>query len=252
VGKTMTTKGMIHSIETFGTVDGPGIRYVIFFQGCPLRCQYCHNRDTWNIQDGKEVTVDELIADIKKYIPFMKSSGGGVTISGGEPTLQIDFLRELLKALKKLGIHTCIDTSGFVHLEKVQDLLDYVDLVLLDLKHIDPEKHLQITGVPNNKILEFARHLSDKNIPMWIRHVVVPTLTDDPQDVQQLADFINTLENVEKVELLPYHSMGKIKWKKLHQLYPLDDLRDANDYDLQQVSSILLKNGIHQAGSGAA
>ncbi len=240
----MSIKGMIHSIETFGTVDGPGIRYIIFMQGCPLRCQYCHNRDTWNIKNGREVSVDELINDIKKYIPFMKSSNGGVTISGGEPTLQIEFITALLKELKKLNLHTCIDTSGFVDISLLEETLKYVDLVLLDLKHIDNEKHLQLTGVSNKKILDFAKHLSQQQIKVWIRHVVVPTLTDNPTDVEKLALFINSLKNVARVELLPYHSMGKIKWQKLYQLYPLEGIPNATDGNLQQVSKILEKHYI--------
>lgn len=248
----MSIKGMIHSVETFGTVDGPGIRYIVFFQGCPLRCQYCHNRDTWNLKDGKEVTVDELINDIKKYIPFMKSSNGGVTISGGEPTLQLEFLTALLKELKKLGIHTCLDTSGFVHLDGVKGLLEYVDLVLLDIKHIDPEKHLMLTGVENKKTLEFAKYLAEINKDMWIRHVVVPTITDSPEDVKELAAFINTLKSVKKVELLPYHSMGKIKWKKLHQLYPLEDIKDATDQDLLRVAKLMDQKGVKVIGSVVA
>lgn len=243
---------MIHSIETFGTVDGPGIRYVIFMQGCPLRCQYCHNRDTWNITDGKEMTLNEIIEDIKKYIPFMKSSNGGVTISGGEPTLQLPFITELLKELKSLGIHTCLDTSGYVNSVNINELLEFVDLVLLDLKEINPTKHISITGVSNERILKFARYLSEIGKPMWIRHVVIPGLTDDLIDVIELSKFIQELDTVEKVELLPYHSMGKVKWKKLMLIYPLENIRDAVDSDIKRVSDIMHQYGIKINGSVVA
>ncbi|SCY92344.1 pyruvate formate-lyase-activating protein [Alkaliphilus peptidifermentans] len=248
----MSIKGMIHSIETFGTVDGPGIRYVIFMQGCPLRCQYCHNRDTWNITDGKEMTLNEIIEDIKKYIPFMKSSNGGVTISGGEPTLQLPFITELLKELKSLGIHTCLDTSGYVNSVNINELLEFVDLVLLDLKEINPTKHISITGVSNERILKFARYLSEIGKPMWIRHVVIPGLTDDLIDVIELSKFIQELDTVEKVELLPYHSMGKVKWKKLMLIYPLENIRDAVDSDIKRVSDIMHQYGIKINGSVVA
>ncbi|ABR48368.1 pyruvate formate-lyase activating enzyme [Alkaliphilus metalliredigens QYMF] len=234
----MSITGKIHSIETFGTVDGPGIRYIIFFQGCPLRCKYCHNRDTWDLQGGKEMTVDEVISDIKKYIPFMVSSGGGVTISGGEPTLQMEFLTALLLEIKKLNLHTAIDTSGFVHLDLMKQILPYVDLVLLDLKHIDPQKHLNLTGVSNEKILSFAQYLSDNEISIWMRHVVVPSLTDQEEDVHRLAQFATSLKTVERIDLLPYHSMGKHKWESMGLEYPLQDLRDANDIDIKKVKAI--------------
>lgn len=238
----MSLKGRIHSVETFGTVDGPGIRYVIFFQGCPLRCKFCHNRDTWNIQDGKEITVAELVNDIKKYIPFMDSSGGGVTISGGEPTLQLEFLLSLLKELKKYSIHTCLDTSGFVHHNSDMDeILKYIDLVLLDLKHIDPIKHKNLTGVSNDKILSFAKYLNAKNIDIWIRHVVIPTVTDEEVDIKKLAEFILTLNIVKKIDLLPYHSMGKFKWLNTQGFYPLEEIREATDADVLRFKNILYR-----------
>ncbi|AOY76760.1 pyruvate formate-lyase-activating protein [Clostridium formicaceticum] len=238
----MTVKGKIHSVETFGTVDGPGIRYVIFFQGCPLRCKFCHNRDTWNLEDGKEISVSELVDDIKKYIPFIKASGGGVTISGGEPTLQSEFLLNLLKELKKHDLHTCLDTSGFISsASSIDEILEYVDLVLLDLKHIDPAKHKNLTGVDNHGILSFAKYLDSKNMPMWIRHVVIPTITDEEAALKALAEFVFTLDAVKKVDLLPYHSMGKFKWKEYNSLYPLEGIRDANEADIAKARSIFNK-----------
>ncbi|MGV8146262.1 MAG: pyruvate formate-lyase-activating protein [Alkaliphilus sp.] len=240
----MSIKGRVHSIETFGTLDGPGIRYVIFLQGCPLKCKYCHNRDTWSTCGGTEMSVDELLVDIEKYRIFFASSGGGVTISGGEPFLQIDFLKELLKELKNAGIHTCIDTSGHVNLSSVEDIFDYVDLLLLDVKHMDDSKHLDLTGVSNKKTIEFAKHLSKMGIPVWIRHVVVPTNTDAQNDVINLAKFIATLENVERVDILPYHSAGKIKWKQMGFEYPLNHIIDANERDILRVKRIMSEHGI--------
>lgn len=214
-------KGKIHSIETFGTVDGPGIRYILFFQGCPLRCKYCHNRDTWDIKSGKEYTVDEIITDALKYTSFMKFSGGGITASGGESTLQPEFLSELFKKAKENDIHTCLDTSGFVDIETIDPVLDNTDLVLLDLKHMVEEKSIDLTGVGMDKALKLARHLESRNIPVWIRHVLVPGITDDIDNLEKLGQFVATLKNVERFELLPYHSMGIHKWESLGIDYEL-------------------------------
>jgi len=219
--------GNIHSIETLGTVDGPGIRYVIFVQGCLLRCQFCHNADTWEIGTGKEMAVSDIIDDLVSYLPFIEASGGGITVSGGEPLLQIPFLLELFKECKKRGIHTTIDSSGgcFSHarifLEQLDELLLYTDLVLLDLKQINRKKHISLTGMANDHILEFAKFLSDRKVPIWVRHVLVPTITDDPEDLSRLGEFIGTLENIEKIEILPYHKLGVYKWEALGHDYPL-------------------------------
>ena len=213
--------GNIHSIETFGTVDGPGIRYIVFTQGCLLRCQYCHNADTWEIGQGKQMSVDEIIQDLTSYLPFFKSSGGGITVSGGEPLLQLPFLIELFKECKKMGIHTTIDSSGGCYStaplfqEQLNELLSYTDFILLDLKHINRKKHIQLTGMANDHIIEFARFLSEREIPVWIRHVLVPGITDDEQDLNDLGDFIGTLKNVKKLEILPYHKFGVYKWETL-------------------------------------
>jgi len=248
----MNIKGKIHSIETFGTVDGPGIRYIIFLQGCPLRCKYCHNRDTWDLNGGTEMTVSELIDDIKKYIPFMTSSKGGVTISGGEPTLQMEFLKALLIEIKKLNLHTALDTSGFVHLDKIKELIPYIDLFLLDIKHIDKEKHIDLTGVSNQKTLLLAKYLSDQKVPIWIRHVVVPTITDCEDDIHKLAQFVKSLKTVEKIDFLPYHSMGQHKWQALGLNYPLEGLRDADDMDINKVNTIFAEYDIKVLISTAA
>ena len=230
----------IHSIETFGTVDGPGIRFVLFLQGCHLQCKYCHNRDTWNMKDGEYKSIEDIFEKIKKYKNYMTLSGGGVTATGGEPLLQVKFLIELFKKLKQEGIHTCIDTSGMIAItEDVKELLEYTDLVLLDIKHIDDEKCKKLVGMSNKRELEFAQYLSDNNIKLWIRQVVVPGYTDDEQDLKKLKQFIDSLKTVEKVQILPYHSMGKFKWGKIGSKYQLEDVRDANQEDVDRVKKIL-------------
>lgn len=237
--------GNIHSIETCGTVDGPGLRYVIFTQGCLLRCQYCHNADTWKIGAGKEMSVDQLMKDITTYIPFMRSSGGGVTVSGGEPLLQLDFLLEMFKSCKKNGIHTTIDTSGGcfstdpIFLSKLDEVLEYTDLVLLDLKHFDEKKHIKLTGKSNEQIKNFAKYLEEKNIPVWIRHVLVPGITDSEDDLIKLGGFISTLSNVEKVEILPYHQLGVYKWEALGLKYPLKDIQPPSDESVNHAYQLL-------------
>jgi len=237
--------GNIHSIETFGTVDGPGIRYVVFTQGCLLRCQFCHNADTWEIGTGKQMSVSDIIDDLKSYLPFIESSGGGITVSGGEPLLQIPFLIELFKECKKLGIHTTIDSSGgcFSHAEQFQtnlkELLQYTDLVLLDLKHIDRKKHIKLTGMANEHILEFAHFLSDQQVPIWVRHVLVPTVTNDLKDLEKLGEFIGTLSNVQKVEVLPYHELGVYKWEALGMEYPLKDVKPPSDEEVEVAYKLL-------------
>ena len=232
--------GKIHSLESFGTVDGPGIRFVIFMQGCSLPCKYCHNRDTWDVNSGDLYTVDQVLEKILKSKTYIAASGGGVTISGGEPLLQADFIIALFKKLKKYNIHTAIDTSGSLKItQKIQELLSYTDLVLLDIKHIDNEKCINLTGVPNTKTLEFAKYLSNNNIPVWIRQVIIPTITDDEKDLLKLKEFLNSLTNVKKIELLPYHNLGKYKWEKLGFLYPLQDIRTATTEDIEKASKLL-------------
>lgn len=232
--------GYVHSIETFGTVDGPGIRFVVFMQGCVLKCMYCHNRDTWQVGSGNLTNVDDLVTEIKRYIPYMKSSGGGVTVSGGEPLIQAKFVTTLFKKLKSLSIHTALDTSGSIPVNAdIEELLEFTDLVLLDIKHIDSEKAKILTGLSNENNLNFARYLDEKNIPVWIRQVLVPGFTDDKADLLRLKEFISTLSNVEKVEILPYHDLGKFKWKELGFDYPLDGVRTATSKDLEIAKSIL-------------
>jgi len=218
--------GRIHSFESFGTVDGPGIRFVTFLQGCPLRCQYCHNPDTWE-KGGTEYTVEEVVARALRYRNYF-GDRGGVTVTGGEPLVQIDFVTELFVALKGKGVHTCVDTSGItfnpdskVSVEKHEKLLEVADLFLLDIKHIDEEACIRLTGQSNKNTLAFARFLSEHNQPIWIRQVLVPGITDGEESLQRTREFIDTLKTVERVEVLPYHSMGEVKYEKLGMEYPL-------------------------------
>ncbi|HHX52702.1 MAG TPA: pyruvate formate lyase-activating protein [Erysipelothrix sp.] len=235
--------GRIHSMESFGTVDGPGVRFVLFLQGCPLRCLYCHNPDSWNAEAGKEMTSDQIVTEVMKYKSYIKN--GGITISGGEPLQQIDFVIEVFTKLKELGIHTAVDTSGALFnqfTEKVYDrLLEVTDLFLLDLKHINSDKHEELTKVKNENILNFARYLSDKKHPVWIRHVLVPGYTDDLKDLTELRQFIDTLENVEKVEILPYHVMGVNKYKQMGLTYPLEGLEPPTQQSISQAYDIVVK-----------
>lgn len=233
-------KGNIHSIETFGTVDGPGIRFVVFMQGCHLKCKYCQNRDTWTTTSNHLVTVAELVEKIKRYENYIKLSNGGVTISGGEPLLQIKFLIPLFEELKKLGFHTAIDTSGmFPITDDVKKLLSLTDLVLLDIKHINSEKCKDLVGHSNELELEFARYLSSNNIPIWIRQVLIPGITDSEEDLKELRNFLNSLHTVQKVEILPYHDLGKSKWENLGLDYSLKDIRTATSEDVERAKKIL-------------
>lgn len=232
--------GKIHSIETFGTVDGPGIRYVIFLQGCHLRCKYCHNRDTWDTTIGTPKKVSELVQDIQKYSDYIKFSKGGVTVTGGEPLLQPKFLIALFTELKKLGYHTALDTSGMFPLTpEVKQVLSLTDLVLLDIKHIDDEKCKDLVGFSNKLELEFANYLSENGIKMWIRQVIIPGITDDENDLIRLKEFLQTLKTIEKVELNPYHTLGVYKWEDLGLEYPLKGVRQANNEDIERAKRIL-------------
>ena len=232
--------GRVHSFETFGAVDGPGIRFVIFMQGCSLQCKYCQNRDTWEINAGNQYSAEELLNKILKYKNYFLASGGGVTVSGGEPLLQYKFLIELFTLLKKENIHTAIDTSGNVDLtDDMKKLIDLTDLFLLDIKCINDEICKKLTGVSNKKELAFAQYLSSIKNPTWIRQVIVPTITDRTEDLLALKDFLSTLTNVEKIELLPYHDLGKSKWIKLGLKYELENIRVANNNDIEYAKRIL-------------
>lgn len=216
----MSITGRIHSIETCGTVDGPGLRVVMFTQGCPLRCLYCHNPDCREISGGTEVTADEIVAEIQKYRSYIRPPGG-VTISGGEPLMQPAFVQEILRQCKALGIHTALDTSGYCPLAIAHPVLEFVDLVLLDIKSFDPSIYTQVTSVSLQPTLDFAQYLSDCRKPAWIRFVVVPGLTDSLDNVSGLAQFVARLKNVERIEIIPFHKMGEYKWQQLGYDYQL-------------------------------
>ena len=229
----------VHSIESFGTVDGPGIRFVLFLQGCHLKCKFCHNRDTWDINNGEYKSLDEIFEKIIKYKNYIMPNGG-VTCTGGEPLLQVKFLIELFKKLKSEGIHTCIDTSGMVSItDDIKEVLKYTDLVLLDIKHINSDKCKELVGFNNEKELAFAKYLSDNNIHMWIRQVLVPGYTDDEEDLLKLKAFISSLKTVDRIEVLPYHDMGKYKWEKLGVEYELKDVRTATQEDVNRAKKLL-------------
>ena len=233
-------KGKIHSIETFGTLDGPGIRFVLFMQGCALHCKFCHNRDTWETSTNNLMTTDEVIENVKKCDSFIKFSKGGVTVSGGEPLLQVPFLIELFTKLKTLGYHTAIDTSGMFEITpNIRLLLKLTDLVLLDIKQINDAKCKDLCGFSNKLELEFAKYLSNNNIPMWIRYVLVPKITDDEKDLLNLKEFIDTLKTVEKIEIHPYHNIGRYKWKNLGLEYPLEGVPQATEKDVLREKKIL-------------
>lgn len=230
----------VHSFESFGTVDGPGIRFVMFLQGCSLKCKYCHNRDTWNHCGGTEYSLEEILTKIEKYKNYFKPSGGGVTISGGEPLLQVKFLLELLPILKQDDIHVAIDTSGSFDLtENIKKVIDLADLFLLDIKCINDEICKELTGVSNKQELAFAEYLNSIHKPMWIRQVLVPGITDHEEDLLKLREFIASLSNVEKVEILPYHDMGRFKWEQLGLKYELDGVPAATSEDVERAKKIL-------------
>mgnify|MGYP000152615684 CR=1 FL=1 len=243
--------GYIHSLESFGTVDGPGVRFVVFFEGCPMRCQYCHNPDTWVLTDGKQMEADEIIDRFLRNASFYRT--GGITATGGEPMLQIDFLTELFEKAKAHGIHTCLDTSGImfpgfpedensasgITLEKIDRLLNVTDLVMLDIKQIDEQEHIKLTGHSNKNILAMAQELSDMKKPVWIRHVLVPGGSDKDEYLHRLADFIHTLSNVERVEVLPYHTLGKFKWENLGLSYPLEGVNPPTQERIDNARKIL-------------
>lgn len=236
-------KGRIHSTESFGTVDGPGVRYVIFFQGCPMRCLYCHNPDTWSPHGGTLMTVDELLREYERNRSFYKS--GGITATGGEPLLQLKFLTELFKKAKEKGIHTCLDTSGIMYREEKKEefleLFRNLDLVLLDIKHSEKEGHKYLTGQSNESILAFARALEKAKIPMVIRHVVVPGITDTEEELKRLGNLIGDFKNLKGLEVLPYHTMGKAKYEQLGMLYPLEGLESMDPNKAKESRKIILE-----------
>ena len=235
--------GHIHSTESFGTVDGPGVRFVVFFQGCPLRCKYCHNPDTWEFGKGTERTAEELMKEYDSYREFLKS--GGITATGGEPLAQPEFLAELFALAKKKGVHTCLDTSAGVydpkHHEAIDKALKYTDLVMLDIKHIDSAEHKKLTGFGNENILAFAEHIRDMGIPVWIRHVVVPNITDKREELFALGEYLSTLKNLKALDVLPYHDMAKAKYEQLGLEYPLGDTPPLSKEEAIKAREIIMK-----------
>ena len=239
------TKGFVHSVESFGSVDGPGIRFLIFLQGCPMRCQFCHNPDSWKTGIGEERTADELLDQAERFRAYW-GDNGGITVSGAEALLQIDFLLELFEKAKQRGIGTCLDTSAQLFtrkspfFEKFERLMELTDTVLLDIKHIDDEEHRKLTRHSNANILDCARYLSEIDKPVWIRHVLIPGITDKDEYLVRLRDFLSTLHNIERIEVLPYHTLGVYKYEKLGIDYPLKDVqppaaeRVANANDILQ------------------
>ncbi len=242
----MKITGKIHSIESFGTVDGPGIRLVVFMQGCPMRCLYCHNPDTWKTSGGTSMTPKEIIKEYEKNQAFYRH--GGITVTGGEPLLQTEFVTELFREAKKREIHTCIDTSGITYsednkfyIQSLDELMKYTDLVMLDIKHINSEKHKILTGHTNERILGFAKYLEEKKIPVWIRHVVVEGYTDSEYDLLELGRFIGSLKNLRALDVLPYHTMGKSKYKELGIDYPLENMPALDSKDALKAKEIILR-----------
>ncbi|WP_088893345.1 pyruvate formate-lyase-activating protein [Leptolyngbya ohadii] len=236
--------GYIHSIETCGTVDGPGIRFVIFTAGCPLRCLYCANPDCRYMENGRKISVDELIPEIQKYASYMNASGGGLTVSGGEPLYQPHFVAELFKRCRALGIHTALDTSGYCDLPIAKPVIEQTDLVLLDIKSFDPKNYQKVTGVDLEPTLAIARYLNKIHKPTWIRFVFVPGLTDAPHNVEGLADFVATLKNVERLEVLPFHKMGEYKWQQLGYDYQLQNTEPPTAEQVQAIQAIFRSRGI--------
>ena len=237
--------GFVHSTESFGTVDGPGVRFVVFLQGCPMRCQYCHNPDTWKMNAGAVRSAQSLIREYERNAAFYTK--GGITVTGGEALMQIDFVLELFRLAKQKNIHTCLDTSGVTYHpgessynQKLDALMEVTDLVMLDIKHIDPQGHKTLTGHDNADILAFARYLDEKNIPVWIRHVVVPGITDDPGLLTRLGEFLGTLSNVKALDVLPYHIMGIVKYEELGIPYPLKGVEPTTKAQAAEAKKIIL------------
>jgi len=250
----MALVGHIHSLESFGTVDGPGTRFVVFFQGCPMRCKYCHNPDTWPLNGGKEMTVSDILEQYKRNESFYESNGG-ITTTGGEPLMQLDFLIELYEECRKQGIHTCLDTSGIAFnpnnpdmVKKYERLLKSTCLIMLDIKHIDPEHHLELCQQPNDNIIKFAEFASEHGVDIWIRHVIVPGITDDDIYLDKLGYFIGGLKTIKALDCLPYHTMGVVKYENLGMEYPLKDV-PAMDKDVLLEKKQVILNGLKRRRS---
>ena len=232
-------QGYVHSVETGGMVDGPGVRYVIFLSGCALRCKYCHNPDTWKLSNGQLVTVGSTIRDIKKYQSYLKFSGGGVTVTGGDPLMQPEFLTELLIACKANGLHTALDTSGYAAPNAVEKVLKYTDILLLDIKTINPSVHKQLTGVTIDRTLKTLKLSESMGVSVWIRFVLIPGYTDNMEDISQMSKFLDSFNNIEKIEVLPFHKLGEFKWENMGITYELKDVEPPTLELLEQVKAML-------------
>ncbi len=234
----MSVMGRIHSLESFGTVDGPGIRFVVFMQGCPLRCQFCHNPDTWDVSKGTKYEAQQLADEIIKYKSYMEYSGGGVTFTGGEPLLQAGFLLEVSKLLKKENISVALDTSGYIFNDTVDMLLQNTDIVLLDIKNYDPSVYERVTGVSLDPTLKFLDYLRDNQINTWIRYVLVPGLTDNIESIKKLSNYLKEYSNISRIEILGFHKMGEFKWQELGLEYKLADTKEPSKELMQEVRKI--------------
>ena len=236
-------KGFIHSFESFGTKDGPGIRFVFFMQGCPLRCLYCHNPDTWNAKEHKfELSPEDALKEVLKVKAFIRN--GGITISGGEPLLQPDFILELFKLCKAEGIHTAIDTSGYLLNDKIKEVLKYTDLVLLDIKHINPDKYEKLTARPLEPTLHFIDYLTETDKPIWVRYVLVPGYSNDETDLHQWAKYVSTMPTVKRVDILPFHQMGIHKWEQIGAKYQLKEVLPPTKEEVDQAENIFRSYGL--------
>jgi pyruvate formate lyase activating enzyme len=237
-----TKKGYFHSFESFGTKDGPGIRFVFFTQGCLMRCLYCHNVDTWDPHHHKhELTAEEAVAEVEKVKSFVK---GRITVSGGEPMLQAEFLSQFFKLCKQNGMHTAVDTCGFIFNDHVKEALEYTDLVLLDIKHIDPEKYKTITSQALQPTLDFMNYLHQNNKPVWLRYVLVPGYSDDENDLKKWAEYASQFNNVERVDVLPFHQMGIHKWEELGKEYKLKNVKSPTPEEVKRAELIFKEAGL--------
>lgn len=238
------SKGYIHSFESFGAVDGPGVRYVIFLQGCPMRCKYCHNPDTWKMNAGQSYDADEIVTKMLRYKSYW-GNGGGVTVSGGEALVQMDFVIELFKKLKENDVNTCLDTAAGPYkdtqeyIKKFDELMKYTDLVLFDIKHSDPDAHKALTGITNDNILKCLNHLEEIKKPVWIRHVLVPGITDSEENLKNIKKIIDSLSIVQRVEVLPYHSLGMHKYESLGMDYAFKDVPAPTEEQINTARRIL-------------
>ncbi len=240
--------GFLHSEETGSAVDGPGMRVVFWTTGCDFRCLYCHNPDTWKLKNGQLVSIDDITAEIEKYKNFLRLAGGGITVSGGEPLVQHKFVMNILRAAKERGVHTALDTNGFFGHRLSNDDLEQIDLVLLDLKSFDPKTHLHVTAQPVEPVLTFARRLAKMKKPIWVRFVLVPGLTDAPDNIEGVARFATSLGNVERVDVLPFHQLGRFKWHKLGMAYELEDTQSPVPEAVAAARRIFRTWGLHCLG----